>query len=425
MIQRLSELTVDNNNADTGSGASFDDLDEQLRQLEEYEKSVIARQSSQPKPPSNSDNFDMDAPAFNDTPSFTNSNENALMHTQPTNVAVTQPINVAVTQYGNQMAQEDTSQYSAREKPYDCAFDFAGITDDWSGKGNPFNVYSDSQGNIKNVSNFELMRDKFTKALVQHIARAVGGFDAVTSFVVENDKITVNNVPIVPILNMNIAPSAHIVSVIKNAIDNQKYYPLFKFNYLRKFKNLRIIVIDKRDTYFDTFFWSDLGIHFGKEDIRELDLGSIPLKATGNLLKKFPNLNKFLIGGYDWLKQYDAVRIAAKNEADRTAEERQRLAETEAEKTKNAWASRGKAFAGGLAALLGIETSNSDQHPAMKSIGKSALFKSLKYGGLFTGALGLVNLGLVLANPFIVLGSLFATGTYTFLKAKAAKKGGD
>ncbi len=288
--------------------------------------------------------------------------------------------NIFNTSYGTQKADENTQKYSSMKA------EFFEPVDAWKdAKNTPFGAYHDSDGEPGAIK-LTLMRREFTKELAKQIVKAVGGYDAVRVFREENGFLYVNGCLVaIKLSDEAIACAPH---VMKADLARGADYCALDFSVLKKFPNLA--TIDLQDTVqgggiFDAFFWGDIG------------------KSCGDFLgctKIWKKLETFKVTGEDYLLKHESTVAADINVAEEAEREKRRQ-----------WKERGKSFGSGLAALLGFKNT-ADRHPVLSAIGNSPIAKALRHGGLFTGALGIVNLGLMIANPFIVLGSLFTVGAY-------------
>ena len=250
---------------------------------------------------------------------------------------------------------------------------------------NPFVIYHNN-GTVSN----SLLRDTITSVLFKQIASIFGGLDAITEFTIQNNVIILNKTPFTPKLPEDILNSAPFV--LRNQLAQGEYAQVLHFGYLKRLKNLLAINIDNQSLA-DGFFWQDTIIS--------------PYK-TKKLCKTWRRLQSFTVAGTDYIaKLSDEELQYSKAEQEAILEKKQARLDGFSRLKES-----GKNVAGAFATALGLEPSSADKHPVLNRIGKSRPAKALRRGIGFTAAAYGASLLIGLANPFLILGGLFAVGSY-------------
>lgn len=250
---------------------------------------------------------------------------------------------------------------------------------------NPFAVYTKG-GTVSN----SLLRENFTGILFKYITQAFGGLDAITEFTIQNNVIILNKTPFTPKLPEDIVATAPFS--VQAQLAQGELAQVFHFSYLKKLRNLLSISIDNQSLV-DGFFWSDTIIQ--------------PYKIN-KIRKHWKKLQKFTVAGTDYIaKLADDEMQCSQAEQQAILEKRQadldnfsRLKDT------------GRNVAGAFATAIGLEPSSADRHPILQRIGRSRPMKALRTGVGFTAAAYGASLLIGLANPFLLIGGLFAAGSY-------------
>lgn len=250
---------------------------------------------------------------------------------------------------------------------------------------NPFAVYTKG-GTVSN----SLLRENFTGILFKYITQAFGGLDAITEFTIQNNVIILNKTPFTPKLPEDIVATAPFS--VQAQLAQGELAQVFHFSYLKKLRNLLSISIDNQSLA-DGFFWSDTIIQ--------------PYKIN-KIRKHWKKLQKFTVAGTDYIaKLADDEMQCSQAEQQAILEKRQadldnfsRLKDT------------GRNVAGAFATAIGLEPSSADRHPILQRIGRSRPMRALRTGVGFTAAAYGASLLIGLANPFLLIGGLFAAGSY-------------
>ena len=285
------------------------------------------------------------------------------------------------TPYGRQNAGDSTQSATAYklDDAYQAQIDMGTPSD------NPFVVY---KGKGKHL------REAISNMLVKHLRRMAGGsdkgsLDAITSFVEEDGRIIVNNMPFVPTLDPSLLYC--VPTIMKKDIAQGRWAAFLNLNVLTKMKNLRSVSI--KDPDIADCVWEDLGI---------------PTYNTDKLRKKLKKCREFIIGGIDILKE-DEGNTSNKKEPSENVKK-----VMDKSKMSN--------FANALGAALGVEGCSSDNHPVLSALGKSKGMRAMKFGALIGTATWVGSLLFAAANPFLIIGGLFTAGAYIKNCKDEAKK---
>ena len=285
------------------------------------------------------------------------------------------------TPYGRQNAGDSTQSATAYklDDAYQAQMDMGTPSD------NPFVVY---KGKGKHL------REAISNMLVKHLRRMAGGsdkgsLDAITSFVEEDGRIIVNNMPFVPTLDPSLLYC--VPTIMKKDIAQGRWAAFLNLNVLTKMKNLRSVSI--KDPDIADCVWEDLGI---------------PTYNTDKLRKKLKKCREFIIGGIDILKE-DEGNTSNKKEPSENVKK-----VMDKSKMSN--------FANALGAALGVEGCSSDNHPVLSALGKSKGMRAMKFGALIGTATWVGSLLFAAANPFLIIGGLFTAGAYIKNCKDEAKK---
>ena len=250
---------------------------------------------------------------------------------------------------------------------------------------NPFAIYTKG-GNVSN----SLLRENFTGILFKYITQAFGGLDAITEFTIQNNVIILNKTPFTPKLPEDIIATAPFS--VQEQLAQGEFAQVFHFSYLKKLKNLLSISIDNQSLV-DGFFWSDTIIQ--------------PYKIN-KIRKHWKKLQRFIVSGTDYI-----VKLS-EDEMRYSQAEQQAILDKKQSDLDNFshLKDTGRNVAGAFATAIGLEPSSADKHPMLQRIGKSKPMKALRKGVGFTAAAYGASLLIGLANPFLILGGLFAAGSY-------------
>lgn len=250
---------------------------------------------------------------------------------------------------------------------------------------NPFAIYT-KNGTVSN----SLLRESFTGILFQYIARAFGDLDAITEFTIQNNVVILNKTPFTPKLPEDIVATAPFA--VQEQLAQGELAQVFHFSYLKKLKNLLSISIDNQSLV-DGFFWSDTIIQ--------------PYKIN-KIRKHWKKLQRFIVSGTDYIAKLSEDEMQC-SQAEQQAILEKRQSDLE---TFSRLKDTGRNVAGAFATAIGLEPSSADRHPILQRIGKSRPMKALRKGIGFTAAAYGASLLISIANPFLLLGGLFAAGSY-------------
>ena len=250
---------------------------------------------------------------------------------------------------------------------------------------NPFAIYT-KNGTVSN----SLLRESFTGILFQYIARAFGGLDAITEFTIQNNVVILNKTPFTPKLPEDIVATAPFA--VQEQLAQGEFAQVFHFSYLKKLKNLLSISIDNQSLV-DGFFWSDTIIQ--------------PYKIN-KIRKHWKKLQRFIVSGTDYIAKLSEDEMQCSQAEQQAILEKRQADLDNFSRLKDT----GRNVAGAFATAIGLEPSSADRHPILQRIGKSRPMKALRKGIGFTAAAYGASLLISIANPFLLLGGLFAAGSY-------------
>lgn len=250
---------------------------------------------------------------------------------------------------------------------------------------NPFAIYT-KNGTVSN----SLLRESFTGILFQYIARAFGGLDAITEFTIQNNVVILNKTPFTPKLPEDIVATAPFA--VQEQLAQGELAQVFHFSYLKKLKNLLSISIDNQSLV-DGFFWSDTIIQ--------------PYKIN-KIRKHWKKLQRFIVSGTDYIAKLSEDEMQCSQAEQQAILEKRQSDLDNFSRLKDT----GRNVAGAFATAIGLEPSSADRHPILQRIGKSRPMKALRKGIGFTAAAYGASLLISIANPFLLLGGLFAAGSY-------------